>query len=68
MSSPILPLPTARARRVGHITLVLFKLHMLILLKDNGYGYAASTALPSDLAINNAASYAFYANAIYVGC
>ncbi|KAL8905112.1 MAG: hypothetical protein Q9171_006791 [Xanthocarpia ochracea] len=36
--------------------------------QDNGYGYAASTALTSQQAINNADSYALYANAIYVGC
>ncbi|KAL8836294.1 MAG: hypothetical protein Q9170_002967 [Blastenia crenularia] len=36
--------------------------------QDNGYGYAAATALTSSQAILNADSYALYANAIYVGC
>ncbi|KAI4281091.1 MAG: hypothetical protein L6R38_003953 [Xanthoria sp. 2 TBL-2021] len=36
--------------------------------QDNGYGYAAATALSSSQAINNADSYALFANAIYVGC
>ncbi|KAI4157973.1 MAG: hypothetical protein LQ342_007867 [Letrouitia transgressa] len=36
--------------------------------QDNAYGYAASTALTSSQAINNADSYALYANAIYAGC
>ncbi|KAL8941112.1 MAG: hypothetical protein Q9216_002444 [Gyalolechia sp. 2 TL-2023] len=36
--------------------------------QDNGYGYAAATALTSSQAINNADSYALYANAIYVRC
>ncbi|KAL8784756.1 MAG: hypothetical protein Q9213_003787 [Squamulea squamosa] len=36
--------------------------------QDNGYGYSAATALSSSQAINNADSYALYANAIYVGC
>lgn len=35
---------------------------------DNGYGYAAATALSSAKAVLNADSYALYANAIYVGC
>ncbi|CZT52992.1 probable Neutral protease 2 homolog SNOG_10522 [Rhynchosporium secalis] len=35
---------------------------------DNGYGYAAATALSSANAVANADSYALYANAIYVGC
>ncbi|KAH9903923.1 neutral protease [Xylariomycetidae sp. FL2044] len=35
---------------------------------DNGYGYAAATALSSRQALNNADSYALFANAIYVGC
>ncbi|PVH77722.1 neutral protease 2-like protein [Cadophora sp. DSE1049] len=35
---------------------------------DNGYGYAAATALTSARAVANADSYALYANAIYVGC
>ncbi|CCD33635.1 hypothetical protein ACHAPC_004601 [Botrytis cinerea] len=35
---------------------------------DNGYGYAAATALTSARAVLNADSYALYANAIYVGC
>ncbi|CAL8584866.1 hypothetical protein XPA_010449 [Xanthoria parietina] len=35
---------------------------------DNGYGYAAATALSPSQALNNADSYALYANAIYVGC
>ncbi|RDW82699.1 neutral protease 2 [Coleophoma cylindrospora] len=35
---------------------------------DNGYGYAAATALSSARAVLNADSYALYANAIYVGC
>ncbi|KAL5331915.1 hypothetical protein ACEPPN_001455 [Leptodophora sp. 'Broadleaf-Isolate-01'] len=36
--------------------------------QDNGYGYAAATALTSARAVANADSYALYANAIYVGC
>ncbi|KAL9033199.1 MAG: hypothetical protein Q9180_006074 [Flavoplaca navasiana] len=36
--------------------------------QDNGYGYSAATALSPAQAINNADSYALYANAIYVGC
>ncbi|CAJ2505865.1 Uu.00g132590.m01.CDS01 [Anthostomella pinea] len=35
---------------------------------DLGYGYAAATALSSRNALNNADSYALFANAIYVGC
>ncbi|KAI1334113.1 neutral protease 2-like protein [Xylariaceae sp. FL0016] len=35
---------------------------------DLGYGYAAATALSSRQALNNADSYALFANAIYVGC
>ncbi|KAJ5362740.1 hypothetical protein N7541_003584 [Penicillium brevicompactum] len=36
--------------------------------EDNGYGYAAATALSSSAAVLNADSYALYANAIYLGC
>ncbi|KAI9756655.1 MAG: hypothetical protein M4579_003744 [Chaenotheca gracillima] len=36
--------------------------------QDLGYGYAAATSLSSNSAVNNADSYALYANAIYVGC
>lgn len=36
--------------------------------EDNGYGYAAATALSASQALANADSYALYANAIYVGC
>ncbi|EPS32975.1 hypothetical protein PDE_07936 [Penicillium oxalicum 114-2] len=36
--------------------------------QDNGYGYAAATALSSYAAVNNADSYALFANAIYSGC
>lgn len=36
--------------------------------EDNGYGYAAATALSASAALANADSYALYANAIYVGC
>ncbi|KAF7717780.1 Penicillolysin [Penicillium ucsense] len=36
--------------------------------QDNGYGYAAATSLSSSGAVNNADSYALYANAIYLGC
>jgi deuterolysin len=36
--------------------------------EDNGYGYAAATALDSADAVGNADSYALYANAIYAGC
>ncbi|KAI0540294.1 neutral protease 2-like protein [Xylaria digitata] len=35
---------------------------------DWGYGYAAATALSSSRALNNADSYALFANAIHVGC
>ncbi|KAI1082412.1 neutral protease [Whalleya microplaca] len=35
---------------------------------DLGYGYAAATRLSSSQALNNADSYALFANAIYVGC
>ena len=38
------------------------------MLADNAYGYAASTALSANAALNNADTYALYANAIYVGC
>ncbi|KAL5119673.1 hypothetical protein ACEQ8H_002519 [Pleosporales sp. CAS-2024a] len=36
--------------------------------EDNGYGYAAATALSASAALNNADSYALYANAIYLNC
>ncbi|KAI6898138.1 hypothetical protein KC318_g7755, partial [Hortaea werneckii] len=36
--------------------------------QDNGYGYSAATSLSASAALNNADSYALYANAIYVGC
>ncbi|KAI9712316.1 MAG: hypothetical protein M1820_001529 [Bogoriella megaspora] len=35
---------------------------------DNGYGYNAATSLSANAALNNADTYALYANAIYVGC
>ncbi|KAI1132829.1 neutral protease 2-like protein [Nemania abortiva] len=35
---------------------------------DLGYGYAAATRLTSAQALNNADSYALFANAIHVGC
>ncbi|KAF2013846.1 metallo proteinase [Aaosphaeria arxii CBS 175.79] len=35
---------------------------------DLGYGYAAATRLSTASALNNADSYALFANAIYVGC
>ncbi|KAI5924433.1 neutral protease [Camillea tinctor] len=35
---------------------------------DLGYGYSAATRLSSSQALNNADSYALFANAIYVGC
>lgn len=35
---------------------------------DNGYGYAAVQSLSSARSLNNADSYALFANAIYVGC
>ncbi|KAI0434168.1 neutral protease 2-like protein [Xylaria sp. FL1042] len=35
---------------------------------DLGYGYAAATRLSSSQALNNADSYALFANAIHVGC
>ncbi|KAL0253140.1 hypothetical protein SLS55_010591 [Diplodia seriata] len=35
---------------------------------DLGYGYSAATSLSSSQALNNADSYALYANAIYAGC
>ncbi|KAI1429812.1 neutral protease 2-like protein [Xylaria sp. FL1777] len=35
---------------------------------DLGYGYAAATRLTSSQALNNADSYALFANAIHVGC
>lgn len=35
---------------------------------DLGYGYAAATRLSSAQALNNADSYALFANAIHVGC
>ncbi|EAT81916.1 neutral protease [Parastagonospora nodorum] len=36
--------------------------------QDNGYGYAAATALSANQALNNADSYALYANAINLNC
>jgi len=36
--------------------------------QDLGYGYAAATALSANSALNNADSYALYANAIYANC
>lgn len=36
--------------------------------QDNGYGYAAATRLSASAALNNADSYALYANAIYLNC
>lgn len=36
--------------------------------KDNGYGYAAATALTSELAVLNADSYALFANAVLLDC
>ncbi|KAF2140763.1 uncharacterized protein K452DRAFT_288850 [Aplosporella prunicola CBS 121167] len=35
---------------------------------DLGYGYSAATRLTTSQALNNADSYALYANAIHVGC
>ncbi|KAI0411750.1 neutral protease [Xylaria grammica] len=35
---------------------------------DNGYGYDAATALSTEDALNNADSYALFAQAIYAGC
>ncbi|KAB2568594.1 Neutral protease 2-like protein [Lasiodiplodia theobromae] len=35
---------------------------------DLGYGYSAATALSASQALNNADTYALYANAIYAGC
>lgn len=35
---------------------------------DLGYGYAAATKLSTSSALNNADSYALFANAIYAGC
>jgi deuterolysin len=35
---------------------------------DFAYGYDASTALSASQALNNADSYALYANAVYLGC
>ena len=35
---------------------------------DNGYGYAAVTALTADLAIANADTYALYSNAVHLSC
>lgn len=35
---------------------------------DLGYGYSAATGLTTSQALNNADSYALYANAIYAGC
>lgn len=35
---------------------------------DLGYGYAAATRLSTSSALNNADSYALFANAIYAGC
>ncbi|KAE8378670.1 neutral protease 2-like protein [Aspergillus bertholletiae] len=36
--------------------------------QDNGYGYAAATALSAYQALNNADSYALFANAVYLNC
>ncbi|KAL2852091.1 Deuterolysin metalloprotease family-domain-containing protein [Aspergillus pseudoustus] len=36
--------------------------------QDYAYGYAASTALSASQALNNADSYALFANAVYLGC
>ncbi|KAF2799333.1 neutral protease 2-like protein [Melanomma pulvis-pyrius CBS 109.77] len=36
--------------------------------QDLGYGYSAATALSASQALNNADSYALYANAIYANC
>ncbi|KAI0392270.1 neutral protease 2-like protein [Xylariaceae sp. FL0594] len=36
--------------------------------QDLGYGYSAATKLSSSQALNNADSYALFANAIHVGC
>lgn len=36
--------------------------------QDNGYGYAAATALSSDLAVLNADSYALFANSVLLNC
>nr|AJD23137.1 neutral protease 2 [Onygena corvina] len=36
--------------------------------EDNGYGYERATALSAEQAVQNADSYALFANAIYVGC
>ncbi|KAF3491129.1 neutral protease 2 [Arthroderma uncinatum] len=36
--------------------------------EDNGYGYERATALSAEKAVQNADSYALFANAIYVGC
>ncbi|KAL6235495.1 neutral protease 2 [Aspergillus navahoensis] len=35
---------------------------------DYAYGYSASTALSASQALNNADSYALFANAVYLGC
>lgn len=35
---------------------------------DNGYGYAAATALSSELAVLNADTYALFANAVLLNC
>ncbi|KAK2873336.1 hypothetical protein FQN49_002432 [Arthroderma sp. PD_2] len=35
--------------------------------EDHGYGYERATALPAQMAVQNADSYALFANAIYVG-
>lgn len=35
---------------------------------DLGYGYSAATSLSANDALNNADTYALYANAIYLGC
>ncbi|KAL4805116.1 Deuterolysin metalloprotease family-domain-containing protein [Aspergillus unguis] len=35
---------------------------------DLGYGYSAATALSASQALNNADSYALFANAVYLGC
>ncbi|KAF3482801.1 metalloproteinase [Arthroderma uncinatum] len=36
--------------------------------KDLGYGYQRASALPASKAIQNADTYALFANAVYVGC
>ncbi|KAF2102575.1 hypothetical protein NA57DRAFT_71564 [Rhizodiscina lignyota] len=42
--------------------------HALCGTLDLGYGYQAATSLSSSQAVDNADSYALYANAIHVGC